>query len=123
MCYGIYLSANKEHDTCKFIIANFCVNPEKVNFFHQLKQAKKLYAFFPDPLFWKWIVRNRDDYKVYTLVKYLETERFKYLKEIKSIKEFDLKKNETFKIEKEKIGEDKQIERKPQNIIDFLKNG
>ena len=59
----------------------------------------------------------------YTLVKYLEPERFKYLKEIKSIKEFDLKKNETFKIEKEKIGEDKQIERKPQNIIDFLKNG
>lgn len=74
-------------------------------------------------MYWKWIVRNRDDYKVYTLVKYLEPERFKYLKEIKSIKEFDLKKNDTFKIEKEKIGEDKQIEKKPQNIIDFLKNG
>ena len=47
----------------------------------------------------------------------------KFLKEIKSIKEFDLKKTDTFKIEKEKIGEDKQVKLKPQNIIDFLKNG
>ena len=117
------LSGNAEHDTCKFIIANFCVNPERINFHHQLKQARKLYAFYPDPSFWRWIVRNRDDYKVYTLVKYLEPERFKYLKEIKSTKEFDLKKNKTYKTEQNKTGEDKEVTRKPKNIIDFLKNG
>lgn len=117
------MSAAEEFDTCQFIIANFCVNPERVNFHHQLRQAEKLYARFPDPSFWKWIVRNKDDYKEYTLVKYLEPNRLKYLNEIKSVKNFEFKKNKTYKMEQDKTGEDKKLTRKPKNIIDFLKNG
>jgi 16S rRNA G966 N2-methylase RsmD len=117
------LSGNIEHETCKFIIANFCVDPQKITYIHQLKQAKKLYALFPDPSFWKWIVRNESEYKVYTLVHYLKPDKIKYLKELKSVKEFSIKKNDKIEIEEEKQGEDKQVKRKPRNLLDFLRNG
>lgn len=117
------MSRNVEHETCKFIIANFCVDPQKVTYVHQVKQAKKLYALFPDPSFWKWITRNEKDYKVYTLVHYLKPDKLKYLNELKSVKEFEFKKSETIKLEKHKQGEDVKTSSKPKNLLDFLRNG
>ena len=123
MCCNGFLSRNIAHETCKFIIANFCVDPQKVTYIHQLKQAKKLYALHPDPSFWRWIVRNESNYKVYTLVHYLKPDKLKYLNELKSVKDFNIKKNDSIDLEKDKQGKDAKIKNKPKNILDFLRNG
>ena len=52
-----------------------------------------------------------------------EPDKIKYLKELKSVKEFSIKKNDKIEIEEEKQGEDKQVKRKPRNLLDFLRNG
>ena len=78
---------------------------------------------FPDPSFWKWVVRNESEYKVYTLVHYLKPDKLKYLNELKSVKEFEFKKSEKIALEKDKLAKDKKIKNKPKNILDFLRNG
>tara|TARA_Y100000401_G_scaffold63346_1_gene50327 strand:+ start:7972 stop:8385 length:414 start_codon:yes stop_codon:yes gene_type:complete len=67
----------------KFIVDNFLVDFRKNVYIHQLKLAKKLFAHFPDPDFWKFMTGECE--KIYTLKDLLTPEKLQWLK-IKSEK-------------------------------------
>jgi hypothetical protein len=66
------------NDCCKFIVDNFLVDHRKNVYIHQLKIAKKLFAFIPDLSFWKWMAKETE--KVYTLKDFLKPDKIRWLK-------------------------------------------
>ena len=67
---------NSQHH--RFIVDNFLVDYRKNTYVYQLKLAKQLFAKFPDPDFWKFLLGECD--KVYTLKDFLAPEKIQWLK-------------------------------------------
>ena len=103
---------------------NFLVDRKKTNFFHQNKQAKILLGFFPDIEFWKWLLCNYDDMKVYTLANLVKPSIIKTLRTRQKIKAFSLKERRSYDLSRDKIGGDATIKKpEPSSVFDFIKNG
>jgi|TARA_B100001964_G_scaffold244949_1_gene329036 hypothetical protein len=113
-----------EKDKRHYLMENLLVDRKKTNFFHQNKQAKILIGFFPDIEFWKWLICNYDDMKVYTLANLVKPNIIKTLKSREKIKAFSLKERQSYTLSEEKVGNDAIINKpNPNSVFDFIKNG
>lgn len=105
------------------LISKFCKEPEKVwnnrgVVKREMAIAKKLFEYISEEKFWTKLYLP---FKLNSLAWFLSDEGKTYL--IKYKKNIDLKGFDpvVFQLGDEKVGEDKHIESKPKNLLDFLK--
>ena len=88
--------------------------------FKELSHAKALFKRFPDEFFWDKLYLP---FKIKSLIWFLGENGKKYLYLEEKRQKLELSEKRDIKLEKEKIGEDFNVNPKPQTLLEFLDDG
>ena len=111
---------NTLHNKCKLLVSHFCAHAKFVNWGKEIKIAKKLLADNSEVKYWLSLQLSKP---IFSLSWFLTKEGKDFLQVSKLKQNLVLPKASERAILKDKIGEDKQIEKKPQTIFEFLNHG
>lgn len=114
------LMANTLHSKCKLLVNYFCSHAKFISWGKEIKIAKKLLTINPEVKFWKSLQTPNP---VFSLSWFLTTEGKDFLQVSKLKQKLSLPQPSSRAILKDKIGEDKEIPKKPKTIFEFLDNG
>ena len=111
---------NTLHNKCKLLVNHFCSQAKFINWGKEIKIAKKLLAENSDVKFWLSLQAPNP---VFSLSWFLTKDGKDFLQVSKLKQNLVLPKASERAILKDKIGEDKQISKKPKTVFEFLNHG
>ena len=112
--------ANTLHNKCKLLVNHFCSHAKFISWGKEIKIAKKLLKLNPEIKFWKSLQTSNP---VFSLSWFLTKEGKDFLQVSKLKQKLSLPQPSSRAILEEKIGEDKELPKKPKTIFEFLNNG
>ena len=111
---------NTLHNKCKLLVSHFCSQAKFISWGKEIKIAKKLLAENSDVKFW---LSLQTPNPVFSLSWFLTKDGKDFLQVSKLKQNLVLPKASERAILKDKIGEDKEVEKKPKTIFEFLNHG
>ena len=102
------------------MVSYFCSHAKFISWGKEIKIAKKLLKFNPEVKFWKSL---QTPTPIFSLSWFLTTEGKDFLRVSKLKQKMSLPKPSERAILEDKIGEDKEISKKPKTIFEFLNYG
>lgn len=106
-----------KHKLCQFIIKKFI--KDKINWPREIKIAQNLIKIYTKYSFWN----NLNDIKLPSLAWFLTEDGKRFLVTEDKKKYLIIKKPEKIHLQKNKIGEDKNICQKPKTLLQFIRYG
>ena len=114
------MAKNTLHNKCKLLVSHFCSHAKFISWGKEIKIAKKLLKLNSEIKFWKSL---QPPNPVFSLSWFLTKEGKDFLQVSKLKQNLNLTRPSERAILEEKIGKDKEIEKKPQTIFEFLNHG
>jgi hypothetical protein len=111
---------NSLHNKCKLLVTYFCGHADFISWGKEIKIAKKLLAMNSEVKFWKSL---QTPMPIFSLSWFLTEEGKDFLQVSKLKQNLNLPKASARAIFKDKLGEDKQVSKKPKTIFEFLNDG
>ncbi len=105
------------HKLCQFIVKKFI--KDKINWAREIKIAQGLIKTYKKYNFWN----NLNDLKLPSLAWFLTEDGKRFLATEDKKKYLNIKKPEEAPLQENKIGEDKNICKKPKTLIEFIRYG
>lgn len=110
-----------------FLIHYALSESSKIFWPKEIKLSKKLLELFPNLNFWRDIAFTIFHKKPNSLTAYLASDNLKALSvsyhNYEKLKDLDFSSRKRYTLEEEKVGEDREYEKKDKNILDFINNG
>lgn len=108
------------HKKCQLLVSHFCGHAEKILWGKEIKIAQKLLKINSDIKFWLSV---QTEQPIFSLSYFLTEEGKTLLQNLELRKNLDLRPSKESTILDDKLGEDKEITKKPKNLLDFLNHG
>lgn len=105
------------HKLCQFIVKKFI--KDKINWPREIKIAQSLIKTYKKYTFWN----NLNDLKLPSLAWFLTEDGKRFLATEDKKKYLDIKRAQEIPLSENKIGEDKNICKKPKTLIEFITYG
>jgi len=108
------------HKKCQLLVSHFCGHADKILWGKEIKIAQKLLKINSDVKFWLSVQTQQP---IFSLSYFLTDEGKDLLQNLKLRSNLNLRPKDNAGILGDKLGEDKVIQKKPKNLMDFLNNG
>lgn len=114
------MAKNTLHNKCKLLVSHFCSGAKYISWPKEIKIAKQLLQKNKEVKFWLSLQLPKP---IFTLSWFLTDDGKRFLQVSKLKQNLELPKPSERVIFKDKIGEDKEVTKKPKTIFDFLNHG